>query len=317
MFRISPTFKDNKSKIDVSSSDVMVDPLTAWTTEHNFRFPPALTIHNSTIIENNTRLRVIYEVPSPHTSFYFTLSQYNPWLDCEMTREKREHLKPVSGEVCYPVYFGPNCDMNNGGRPFTNFFRNETIIDIIKLYLWPLLYSRADDVIACSTFAHWQRLFRQTIILAFPDYDYWCSIACSRESVNAISTKNASTVFVSIYDQRRTAQIMKYMTPARVLYLLTTRANLWPYGPLSSGSISSAIGLLRGDSVVGAGNSTRHRQNGICSIKPKIKEYTDKTPIEWLVTAEFLRKMKRVHVYVTYNPSHSDTLSCAVDSDSD
>jgi hypothetical protein len=151
----------------------------------------------------------------------------------------------------------------------TEFFRNETVMDIVNLYLWPLLYSRADDVVACKTFADWQRLFSRTISLAFPEYDYWCSLPA----------------FISISDQRRTARILQYLTPGRVLYLLTTNSNLWPYG---------------GGGSKGAPRS-RNADGGICVIKPKIKDYNDKTEIEWLVNAEFLRKMKRVHIYFTYS----------------
>ena len=111
--------------------------------------------------------------------------------------------------------------------------------------------------------------------LAFPDYDYWAYIAA------ATSSSSATACFIPISDQRRTARILKYLTPARVLYLLTSRASLWPYGQTTS-------------------QSTRpSRNSGLCSIKPKIKEYSDKMMIEWLVSADFLRKMKRVHIYFT------------------
>ena len=231
--------------------------VTEWSARDNFRFPPHLmSVHDDYVSE---RFRVIHDVPRPNTSLYHLISQYNPWLDCEMTREKRAFLAPRVGEFCCPVYVG-------GGSGADHFFRNETVIDIVNLYLWPLLHSRADEVVACRTFAEWRHLFAQTISLAFPDYEYWGSVAASAGAY-------AST-FIPVSDQRRTAQILKYMTPARVLYLLTTRAGFWPYG----GSVN---------------------QYGLCSIKPKIKEYTDKTKIDWLVGADFLRKMKRVHVYFT------------------
>ena len=109
----------------------------------------------------------------------------------------------------------------------------------------------------------------------FPDYDYWASIAA------ATSSSSATACCIAISGQRRTARILKYLTPARVLYLLTTRASLWPYGQTTSQSSRSS------------------RNSGLCSIKPKIKEYSDKMMIEWLVSADFLRKMKRVHIYFT------------------
>ncbi len=262
MFRISPSRKDT------APPATPTDPVTIWTTQRQFRFPPTLSIYEDTLQSSH---RAIHDVPRPNTSLYRLISQYNPWLDCEMTREKRAFLKPRAGELCYPVY-------NDDTSPA--FFRNETIMDIVNLYIWPLLHSRADEVVACRTFADWQRLFIQTISLAFPDYEYWVSIAGASTSVSA--------TFVPISDQRRTAQIMKYMTPARVLYLLTARAGFWPYGGASSSSSSSL-----------SPRSSRNAGRGICSIKQKIKEYNDKTEIDWLVGADFLRKMKRFHLYFT------------------
>lgn len=281
MFQISPTIKyagftiggDTKPRCNTHN------PVDVWSSQYNFWFPPALSIHNDAdniYIQENMRCRLIHDVPRPYSSLYLMLSQYNPWLDCEMTREKRAFLKPRAGEMCYPVLYSSN-----------DFFHNETVIDVVNLYLWPLLYSRAIDVVACKTFGEWRRLFSQTISLAFPGYNYWMSVS-------------TASAYSSIADQRRTAQLMKYMTPARVLFLITIRANFWPYGPSSSSLLSS---------------SRAWRQYGLCSIKPKIKEYTDKTEIDWLVSADFLRKMKRVHMYFTNNASFSDSSSscCFVD----
>ena len=274
MFRISPSRKD-------TAATAAADPVTIWTTQRQFRFPQALSIYEDTpqsSHNDNTRHRVIHDVPRPNTSLYRLISQYNPWLDCEMTREKRAFLKPRAGELCYPVY-------NDDTSPA--FFRNETIMDIVNLYVWPLLHSRADEVVACRTFADWRRLFTETISLAFPDYGHWVSIA------GAGATASVSATFVPISDQRRTAQIMKYMTPARVLYLLTTSAGFWPYGASSSSSSSSSSSL--------SPRSSRNAGRGLCAIKSKVKEYNDKTEIDWLVGADFLRKMKRFHLYFTTN----------------
>jgi hypothetical protein len=253
MFRISPSKKDA-----AVTAAVPVDPVTQWTQDHNFAFPPALTFNDDDVF--HPQFKEIRELPKAGYTLYHQISQYNPWLDCEMTREKRAFLAPKVGEFCCPVYVG--------GGAVDHFFRNETVIDIVNLYLWPLLHSRADEVVASRTFADWRRLFAQTISIAFPDYEYWGSVAASAGSCAYAST------FIPVSDQRRTARILKYMTPARVLYLMTTRAGFWPYG----GSV---------------------QQYGICSVKPKIKEYNDKTKIDWLVGADFLRKMKRVHVYFT------------------
>ena len=292
MFQVSPTFKYSRvaSVIVPKPRCVAPDPLGMWTSQYNFHFPPPLSLLNeddNQYIRESIRCRLIHDVPRPYTSLYLMLSQYNPWLDCEMTREKRAFLKPRAGEMCYPVYYTSNGFGDGGGTDGANhFFHNETVIDIVNLYLWPLLYSRSDDVVACKTFGEWRRLFAQTISLAFPGYEYWMSV----------STMKNNSSYVPIVDQRRTARIMKYMTPMRVLYLLTTRANFWPYGPQPSSSPSSRS----------------WRQYGLCAIKQKMKEYTDKTEIDWLVGADFLRKMKRIHMYFTNNTTFSDSGGCCV-----
>ena len=273
MFRTSPSKKDAVPAIPI-------DPVTQWTHDNNFAFPPVLTTDDFHY-HHHPRFKEIREVPKAGYPLYHLISQYNPWLDCEMTREKRAYLAPRVGEFCCPVYVGGG---GNGGAD--HFFRNETVVDIVNLYLWPLLHSRADEVVACRTFAEWRCLFVQTISLAFPDYEYWGSVAASAGSGAYAST------FIPVSDQRRTAQILKYMTPARVLYLLTTRAGLWPYGSPA-------------------------QQYGICSVKPKIKEYNDKTKIDWLVGADFLRKMKRVHVYFTTSVTQASTSATVSLYDSD
>ena len=299
MFQVSPSFKYAAGfsfGTGVTKPQCIApDPIGSWTSQYNFHFPPPLSVVNeddNQYIRENVRCRLIHDVPRPYTSLYIMLSQYNPWLDCEMTREKRAFLKPRAGEMCYPVYcasngFGSGSGSGSGSDGGVNdFFHNETVIDIVNLYLWPLLYSRAGDVIACKTFGDWRRLFAQTISLAFPAYEYWTS------------------ALGPIADQRRTERLMRYMTPARVLFLLTVRANLWPYGP---SSVTTALSTVS--------SSRTWRQYGLCSIKPKMKEYTDKTEIEWLVGADFLRKMKRVHMYFTTNASFSDC--CSVDWDNE
>jgi hypothetical protein len=304
MFRISPTQKDKKHSGAVSSttSDVSIDlsnPVVRWGIEHNFRFPETLTLDSHTKCLDTSRLKPIHEVPKLGNTLYHLLSQYNPWLDCEMTREKRVHLKPMVNEMYCAMY-----SVQHNSE--INFFRNETVIDIMNLYLWPLLHSRADDVIACKTFSDWKRLFSRTITLAFPDYDYWVSVASSGIAAKTMSASSALAVFIPLSDQRRMLRMLKYITPARVLYLLTTRANIWPYGvPKSQRDLRSSM------------------QYGLCSIKSKIKEYTDKTEIDWLVSADFLRKMKRVHMYFTslmsgpFGVSSSSNSTYVYDTDDD
>ena len=287
MFRISPSKKD-PVVADAATVAATLDPVTKWTQHHNFAFPLALTF-NDYDVHRHQRFKEIREAPKVGYSLYHLISQYNPWLDCEMTREKRAFLAPKVGEFCCPVYVGGN------GAAVDHFFRNDTVVDIVNLYLWPLLHSRADEVVACETFADWRRLFTHTISLAFPDYEYWCSVAAGGDGGGAF--------IPSVSEQRRTTRILKYMTPARVLYLLTTRAGFWPYPvPLSRYNSRS---------------SSSRPSFGLCSVKSKIKEYNDKTEIDWLVGAEFLRKMKRVHVYFTTSHGEHDITLNDSDSDSD
>ena len=303
MFHISPSKKETSSKTPPPPPPPVVviesNPVIKWTTERNFIFPPALTIEDRCV--EYPRFKQIREAPKIGYSTYNLISQYNPWLDCEMTREKRVYLTPRVGEFSCAV------NSSNSGvidsRNVPNFFRNETVVDITNLYLWPLLHSRAEEVVACRTFADWRRLFSKTISLAFPDYDYWVSVSNAGISAQALSASSALDVFIPVSEQRRTARILKYITPARVLYLLTTRANFWPYSASTRSSYSTSY------------SPSSRISYGLCAIKPKIKEYNDKTEIEWLVNADFLRKMKRVHVYFT--SLHTDTYVTLNDSDSE
>jgi len=287
MFNISPSKKETTTPITVPTH-----PVIKWTTERNFIFPPALKIEDRGL--EYSRFKYIHTEPNIGSSFYTLISQYNPWLDCEMTREKRAFLTPRVGEFSCAVNYSSLGDSRN----VPNFFRNESVVDIVNLYLWPLLYSRADDVVACRTFSDWKRLFSKTISLAFPDYEYWVSVATARVGAQALLATSALTAFIPLSDQQRTARILKYITPARILYILTTRANFWPYSASTRPtSNASRVGF------------------GLCSVKLKIKDYNDKTEIEWLVNADFLRKMKRVHVYFT--TQHTDIAGSLNDSDSE
>ena len=294
MFRSSPSTKEFKGIIQKAP----IDPVAQWTIDRNFAFPPALTIEDRLTGTDSSRFKQIRDPPKIGSSMYQLISQYNPWLDCEMTREKRAFLTPRVGEFCCAV------NSNNysivDSRTVPNFFRNETTVDVTNLYLWPLLHSRADEVVSCVTFSDWKRLFAKTISLAFPDYEYWVSVANAGVSAQAMSATPALSIFVPVSDQRRISRILKYITPARVLYLLTTRANFWPYN-------ASSVASLR--------DTRSSRPYGLCSIKSKTKEYNDKTEIEWLVNADFLRKMKRVHMYFT--SLHSDTSVTLNDTDSE
>lgn len=287
-----------------------------WTAQHNFRFPPPLMSDDTDVAAEvflSERFRVIHEEPRPNTLLYLLLSQYNPWLDCEMTREKRAHLKPHLGEVSYAVLASASSSSSSSATPTqAAAFRNETTIDIANLYLWPLLHSRADEVIACRTFADWRRLFARTITLAFPDYNEWVDMTTAKPSA-----------FVSVSERKMIMSFLKTLNPARTLYLLTTRAGFWPYGPSSSSHTAahgSGTRAHRWSLSLSSSVSTPHTTTGLCSIKPKIKEYDDATEIEWLVRADFLKKMKRVHLYFVSSASAAAASSAAsfvYDSDSD
>jgi hypothetical protein len=293
----SPSFKETlsnmmsgfKAQIYKTDEECIV---AEWTAQHNFRFPPPLMSDDTDVAAEvfvSERFRVIHEEPRPNTLLYLLLSQYNPWLDCEMTREKRAHLKPHLGEVsCAVLASASSAAPTSTAAAAAAAFRNETMIDIANLYLWPLLHSRADEVVACRTFADWRRLFARTITLAFPDYNKWVDIATAKPSA-----------FVSISERKMTMSFLKTLNPARTLYLLTTRAGFWPYGP-SSHAEADGIGARahRWSLSLSSSVSTSHTTTGLCSIKQKIKEYNDTTEIEWLVRADFLKKMKRVHLYI-------------------
>ena len=87
------------------------------------------------------------------------LSACNHWLICSKMEQKRPHLAPEKDDICFPVPYN-----TPGG---------DSSIDLANLYLWPLLHSRADEVVACRTFGDWSRLFNATIHLAFPSYHEW------------------------------------------------------------------------------------------------------------------------------------------------
>ena len=310
---ISNIMSSFKQQIYKTEEDRLV---ALWTAQHNFRFPPPLMSDDTDVAAEvflSERFRVIHEDPRPNTLLYLLLSQYNPWLDCEMTREKRVYLKPHLGEVSCAVLASASASSSSSATPAPAAFRNETTIDIANLYLWPLLHSRADEVIACRTFADWRRLFARTITLAFPDYNEWVAMTTAKPSA-----------FVSVSERKMIMSFLKTLNPARTLYLLTTRAGFWPYGPSSSSSSSHAaadgigtrahwwsLSLSLSSSV-----STPYTTTGLCSIKPKIKEYDDATEIEWLVRADFLKKMKRVHLYFVSSASAA-AAAFVYDSDSD
>lgn len=318
MFTSSPSFKhavtaflNLKAKCGIrNSTDYPPDNIGDWCRHNNFRFPPQFRINDPVMLLRNTptiedvtliteslldggydefnergfRPTLITDIFAGHID-HIILSQYNPWLDCDdetvSSKQKRLYFKPKTGDVCFPVQ--------------SNILGGETSIDLANLYLWPLLHSRSDDVIACRTFGDWKRLFYSTIHLAFPSYHEW--------------TEHSNAKYVPLWDKHRFSILVKHVNPARALFLISMKSNFWPYGrrgeftgsskwtvwptsiPKSKSSLSSSTSLFA------RSGRTNRSSTGLCSVK-KLKEHGDDAKIEWMVSSEFLRKMKRVHIYL-------------------
>jgi hypothetical protein len=329
MFSSSPSFKHAVSAFlnlktkcgNRNCTDNPPDNIGDWCRHNNFRFPPQFRINDPVMLLRNTPtfedIALITESlldggycefnergfrPTLITGIFvghidhILLSQYNPWLDCDdgisdetvSSKQKRLYFKPKMGDVCFPVQ--------------SNILGGETSIDFANLYLWPLLHSRADDVIACRTFGHWKRLFYSTIHLAFPSYHEW--------------NDHSDAKYVALWDKHRFSILVKHVNPARALFLISTKSNFWPYGrrgefsgssiwtvwptsiPKSKSSLSSLSSATSLFSISGTGSGRTNRSStGLCSVK-KLKEHGDDAKIEWMVSSDFLRNMKRVHIYL-------------------
>jgi hypothetical protein len=73
MFRISPSRKDITDAAPAAATD-LADPVTIWTSKYNFRFPPALSVHDANYMNDNTQHRVIHDVPRLNTSLSFNFT---------------------------------------------------------------------------------------------------------------------------------------------------------------------------------------------------------------------------------------------------
>lgn len=244
------------------------------------------------------------------------LSQCNPWLDeldvgavtftstptlgietrTPVTQnQKRRYLQAQKGDVCFPV---PHTTV--GG---------ESSIDIANLYLWPLLHSRANDVIACRTFGQWKRLFESTIHLAFPSY----------HNVRSVLKRASSsrTWYMPLWEKTIYTSFVNHVNPELALYLISVKSNFWPYGRTGSTGSSISSGISGGSKWIwSAGSSTPKTKHvyalsgaskdrtavGLCELK-KRKENEEDTEIEWLISSDFLRRMKRVHIYIEQTAS--------------
>lgn len=229
--------------------------------------------------------------------------------------QKRPHLTPEKDDICFPVPYN-----TPGG---------DSSIDLANLYLWPLLHSRADEVVACQTFGDWSRLFNATIHLAFPSYHEW------------IRSNNTKSICVPSCEKMIYRLLEENINPSRALYLISVKSNFWPYGsesvipkwsqsPLEldfkskdlrereieldemkrkypknsvysvhtkNTAAAGTVGMAGSISTVEGGRNA----TGLCSVK-KLKERGDSAEIQWFVTADFLRKMKRVHLYLETYP---------------
>lgn len=132
------------------------------------------------------------------------LSAYNPWFICCKMEQKRPHLESKKNDICFTVPYNTPGD--------------DSSIDLANLYLWPLLHSRSDEVVACRTFGDWKQLFYATIHLAFPSYHEW------------ILLNNTKSIFISSSETAKFRMFEENINPSRALYLISIKSNFWPYG---------------------------------------------------------------------------------------
>lgn len=132
------------------------------------------------------------------------LSAYNPWFICCKMEQKRPHLESKKNDICFTVPYNTPGD--------------DSSIDLANLYLWPLLHSRSEEVVACRTFGDWKRLFYATIHLAFPSYHEW------------VLLNNTKSIFISGSEKAKFRMFEENVNPSRALYLISVKSNFWPYG---------------------------------------------------------------------------------------
>ena len=305
----------NEEYILEYSNQLYKERLLVWGHKNKFQISPIfriLTKHDASgIIFQEYRkrgFRLAFSGESGNLREKSLLTANNTWLICSKMEPKRPHLEPEMGDVCFPVPYNTPGDVSS--------------IDLANLYLWPLLHSRAADVVACRTFGDWKRLFNETIHLAFPSYH------------ELIAYKKNNRVYLNSWEKSKAKILEDNINPERALYLISIKSNFWPYGRESAIpkwerspynlSFESSNYKEREDElcemkkqypknavftmyetsdgvdgitiVKGGRNAT-----GICAVK-KMKEHGDAAEIQWFVNADFLRKMKRVHIYLESNP---------------
>lgn len=340
----------------IYSDQLLVERIRLWGKKNRFSHPPTLNIesgiHSLTKTEqqmlsnmNNRGFSVASNNYGDFSDSSFTristigfsierqrLTAYNPWFICCKMEQKRPHLESKQNDICFIAPYNTPGD--------------DSSLDLANLYLWPLLHSRSEEVVACRTFGDWKRLFYDTIHLAFPSYHEW------------ITLHNSKTLFLSFCEKARFRMFAENINPARALYLISTKSNFWPYGvesyipkwsispyrlSLKSSVLSERMIELDemkrnypknsvftvyktiypkkqepGEAPVegeGEGDAPETQQEpepepeieggrnatGLCYVKT-IKMINDSTEIAWLVNASYLKKMKRIHIYLEKSP---------------
>jgi hypothetical protein len=217
-----PTEKNNKKYSD----ELHIERIRLWGKKNRFLHPPILNldcgVQNLTKIEQqmlssfkNRGFSVASNSSDDNSSsetiatIGFSidrqrLSAYNPWFVCSKMDSNRPHLESKKNDICFTVPYNTPGD--------------DSSIDLANLYLWPLLHSRSEEVVACRTFGDWKRLFYATIHLAFPSYHEW------------ILLNNTKSIFISASEKAKFRMFEENVNPSRALYLLSIKSNFWPYG---------------------------------------------------------------------------------------
>lgn len=310
------TSSDEHAKMLTYSDELLIERIRAWGKKNKFQYPQIQTVQGIEKMDRGFRSAFSSDRGNTYRE-RLMLSACNHWLICSKMEQKRPHLAPQKGDICFPVPYN-----TPGG---------DSSIDLANLYLWPLLHSRADEVVACRTFGDWSRLFNATIHLAFPSYHEW------------IRSKNSKSIILPSCEKSIYRLLEENINPSRALYLISVKSNFWPYGRESfipkwsqsphelefkskdvrereveleemkrkypKNAVYSVYTKTPG-SGTGTGTGTGgdlavaeggRNATGLCAVK-KLKERGDAAEIQWFVSADFLRKMKRVHLYLETSP---------------
>jgi hypothetical protein len=347
--RRSPTDTELSSEKNAKkySDQLLIERVRLWGKKNRFLHPPTLNldcgVQNLTKIEQqmlssfkNRGFSVASNSSDDNSSsetiatIGFSidrqrLSTYNPWFVCSKMDSNRPHLESTKNDICFTVPYNTPGD--------------DSSIDLANLYLWPLLHSRSEEVVACRTFGDWKRLFYATIHLAFPSYHEW------------ILLNNTKSIFISSSETAKFRMFEENINPSRALYLLSIKSNFWPYGqeshipkwtvfPYKQTFISPKLKdrlmeieemkrkypknavftvykkIVRrslktetdaSEEAAKARSDTEitieggRNATGLCSVK-KLKTHGDSAEITWFVNAKYLRNMKRVHIFLEKSP---------------